>query len=108
MAETTDWKAVLQRELEPLIKLRDELKVQMHLGKTELKQDWDRLEGTFLRVQDELRYTGEQTKQPARELSTAAKALLDELKRGYERVTTGLKEQAAKGRNEDAGPTTAT
>ena len=104
MTETTDWKAILQRDLEPLIKLRDELKVQMHLAKAELKQDWERLEGTFQRVQDDLRYTGEQSKQPARELSTAAKALLEELKRGYDRVTNGLKEQVAKAKSERPGP----
>ena len=100
MVETPDWKAMLQRELETLTKLRDELKVQMHLGKAELKHDWERLEGTFQRVQDELRYTGEQSKQPAKDLQAAARALLDELKRGYERVTTGLKEQVAQGRSD--------
>jgi hypothetical protein len=100
MVETPDLKTLWQRELETLTKLRDELKVQMHLGKTEIKQDWERLEATFQRVQDELRYTGEQTKQPAKDISTAAKALLDELKRGYERVTTGLKEQVTQARSE--------
>jgi hypothetical protein len=100
MTESHDWKAMLQKELEPLTKLRDELRVQMHLAKAELKQDWDKLEGTFLHIQDELKYTGEQSKQPARELSAAARALLDELKRGYDRVTTGLREQVAQVRHE--------
>jgi hypothetical protein len=103
MAESPDLKAMLQKELEPLIKLRDELRVQMHLAKTELKQDWEKLEGTFQRVQDEVRYTGEQSKQPVREMSTAARALLDELKRGYERVTTGLREQVNQARHDKPG-----
>ena len=99
MSESHDWKALLSKELEPLAKLRDELRVQMHLAKTELKQDWDKLEGTFQHIQDELRYSAEQSKQPARDMSVAARALLDELKRGYDRVTNGLREQGAK-----AGP----
>jgi phage-related minor tail protein len=84
-------KDTLQRELELLGKARDELKVQMHLAKAEAREEWTRLEGTWQRVQDELKRVGEHAKEPAREMGGAARSLLDELKRGYARVKSQLK-----------------
>jgi predicted nucleic acid-binding Zn-ribbon protein len=91
MGDTKDIKATWQQELERLAGLRDELKVQLNLAKSELEQEWTKLEGGWDRVQDELKRVGEHTKEPAQKLGSAAGELLDELKQGYERILSQLK-----------------
>ena len=86
-----DFIKTLQNELGHLAEVRDELRVQLSLAKAELSQEWDKLEGHWLHVQDEVKRLGEQTKPPAQQLGQAAHHLVDELKRGYERIRSQLK-----------------
>jgi len=91
MSDTKDLKATLQQELERLTKIRDDVRVQLSLAKAEVADEWDRLEGSWDRIQDELKRVGEHTKEPAQKLGSAASQLLDELKRGYERIRAQIK-----------------
>ncbi len=87
-------KASMERELELLSQARDELRLQVHLAKAEAREEWKRLESTWERVQGELKRVGAQAKEPAKDIGDAARSLLDELKRGYERVKTEIKDAA--------------
>jgi uncharacterized protein YoxC len=91
MVDTNTLKATLQRELDHLIEVRDELRVQLRLAKSEVKEEWSRLETLGDKVQDELKRLGDQTKEPMKDLGTAVQKLLDELKHGYERLREQLK-----------------
>jgi predicted nucleic acid-binding Zn-ribbon protein len=91
MGETKTVKAALHDEIERLRTVRDDLKVQLSLAKAEVVQEWTKLEDHWGRVQEELKRVGEHTKEPANQLSQAAHQLVDELKRGYERIRTQLK-----------------
>jgi hypothetical protein len=86
MAEISNWKEILERDLNQLSAARDELRVQMQLAKAELKDEWSKLEDKYQRATSELRRVGDSTKEPAREISQAARMLLDEIKHGYTRV----------------------
>jgi hypothetical protein len=86
----TDLKGALQRELELLRKARDELKLQIHLGKGEAREEWKRLETLWQRVESELMRTSAHAKEPVKELGNAARSIVDELKRGYARVKAEL------------------
>jgi archaellum component FlaC len=88
--DTDRYKEALERELALLAQMRDELKVQMHLAKADAKDEWNRLEKKLETVQSELRTLGEDAKAPLREVQSASRALLDELKKGYERVRAQL------------------
>lgn len=91
MIDTKKIKDALQRDLDALAKARDELKVQAQLAKAEARSELDRLENTWQRVQEEIRRVGNHSKEPVKEIGTAARTLLDELKHGYDRVKQELK-----------------
>lgn len=88
---TKDLKTFLQQELTRLAEVRDELKVQLQLAKADLHGEWNKLEVTWERVQEELQRVANHTKEPVHNMGAAAKQLIEELKQGYERVRTQLK-----------------
>ena len=92
MAETTDWRNAVQRELEALTRARDELRVRIHLAKADARDEWKKLESTWQRVQEEFRRASEHGKSPVREMGTALRTLIDELKQSYARIREQLKE----------------
>ena len=65
---------------------RDELKVQIHLGKAEAKDEWNNLEKKWedLKAQSEkIAVAAEDT---AKDVGSAMDLAADELKKGYERI----------------------
>jgi len=92
MADARDVKAALQRELDLLSKARDELRAQVQLAKTEAQQEWKKLEAMWLGVETEFKRVGEQSKEPVKDMAAAARALMEELRHGYERVKLQLSE----------------
>lgn len=91
MDTNTEWQASLERELALLQKSRDELKDRLRLAEQDARKEWNKLEATFQRVESELRATAGQTKRPLRELYGSARGLVDELKRGYQRMRVELR-----------------
>jgi predicted nucleic acid-binding Zn-ribbon protein len=91
MADIKELKAALQKDLDRLVELRDELRVQLRLAKDEARSEWDRLEINWQAIQDEIKRIGEHTKEPVKELGVASQKLLEELKQGYERIRAQLK-----------------
>ena len=75
-----DYEKVIQN----LKTLRDEVRVQMHLAKAELKDEWDELEPRFEEVEQRLESAAEDTRQTviviAEELGEAYKRIRDRLK----------------------------
>ena len=92
MVDTKEFKESLQREVEALMKARDELKLQLSLAKSEAKDEWARLETTYERLQSEIKRIGSDAKEPLKDIGSAARQLVDELKRGYTRVKSELKD----------------
>jgi predicted nucleic acid-binding Zn-ribbon protein len=91
MTDTKDIKALLQQELNRLAEIRDELRVQLKLAKADAQEEWNKLEVTWERVQEELQRVATHTKEPVQNIGAAARQLLDELKQGYERVRAQVK-----------------
>lgn len=92
MTDAKDVKAALQRELELLAKVRDDVRLQVKLAKSEARDEWRKLESTWLGVEAELKRVGEQTKEPVKDMAAAARALMEELRSGYGRIKAQLKE----------------
>jgi hypothetical protein len=86
-----DIKSALHQEIDRLATLRDELKVKLALAKQEVQQEWGKLEGTWDNIQDEVKLVGEQSKEPAQQISAGFRALLDQLKHGYDQIRSQLK-----------------
>jgi hypothetical protein len=66
--------------------------LQIKLAKTEVLDEWKKLESTWLGVEAELKRIGEQTREPVKDMAAAARALMDELRSGYGRIKAQLKE----------------
>lgn len=92
MADVKEVKAGLQRELEALAKARDELKLQVKLAKDEARDEWKKLESTWFGIEAEIKRVGEQTREPVKDMASAARALMEELRRGYDRIKMQLKD----------------
>jgi predicted nucleic acid-binding Zn-ribbon protein len=92
---TKDLKDNIRKEIEHLEEVRDELRVKLALAKAEAREEWNRLETSWDRIQDDLKRVGEQAKEqakePAAQISHAAHDLVQELKRGYERLRAQFK-----------------
>lgn len=92
MVDTKEIKESLQREVEALTRARDELKLQLSLAKSEAKDEWARLETSFERLQGEIKRIGIDAREPLKDISNAARNLLDELKKGYTKVKADVKD----------------
>jgi hypothetical protein len=79
-----------ERELEALQTIRDELKLKAHLAKADVKDEINRLETKWQRVEDELRRSAEHLKQPLANMGQDTKSLVQELRQGFESVKRRL------------------
>lgn len=63
--------------------LRDEIRVQIHLAKAELKDEWEELEPKFQEMEGKLNDAAEETRQ-------AVNVIADELSTAYQRIKERL------------------
>lgn len=78
-------------KFDTLAQLRDELKVQMHLAKAELRDEWNEtLEPRFWELKSKLDRFEEASVETAVELQSAMKSLMEEIREGYERIRKSM------------------
>ena len=77
-------------EIERLRQLRDELRVQMRLGRAEVRERWEKLEGDFAHLEARLKQIREQSKGDLAEIREAAKLLAEQLREGYRHLRSRL------------------
>ena len=73
-------------ELDELRRVRDELRVQVHLGKAEAKDLWQKLESRFSEAESHTRALARRAEEPMQDVVEAVKLLLEELQSGYHRL----------------------
>ena len=73
----------LARRLE---RQRDELRVQAHLAKAEAREEWEELEEKWQSLKRKLKAASEDVDDASDDVKAAASMLMDELKKGYERL----------------------
>jgi uncharacterized protein YjbJ (UPF0337 family) len=81
-----DLKDLAQR----LERQRDELRVQAHLAKAEAREEWEELEEKWEQLKGKLRTAGEEADDASDDVKAAASLLMDELKKGYDRIRSRL------------------
>lgn len=79
----TDWKERMEKELDELRRVRDELRVRMHLARADARDLWERLERRFSELETHARRAAQRTEGPLHELGEAARHLAEELRNGY-------------------------
>jgi hypothetical protein len=78
--------------LEELKRMRDELELQMNLGKAEAKAEWAKLEVKWREYELRQHKVKNAVDDTGREVDAALDMIGDELKKGYERIRDILKD----------------
>lgn len=87
MSETNDKLAHL---VEDLRRQRDELRVQLQLGKAEARDEWEKLEQQWAVLKPKLKAAGGEAAKASSNVYAALALAAEELKKGYERVRERL------------------
>jgi hypothetical protein len=83
---TEDRQDKLAELMESLRQRRDELGVQIHLGKAEAKDLWQETEDKWRRLRSQLDRIDNGTGDTAKDVGAAAMLVAEEIKQGYERL----------------------
>lgn len=87
--QMAEYDAMLQETSAPneeLARLRDEIKLQLHLAKAEARSQWEELEKKWVLLQSRLTTVKVARDQSAQEVGSALKLLMGELGEGYKRL----------------------
>ena len=76
----------LEKEVDQLRTLRDELNVQAHLAGQEFRDQWERLERGWNHVESRAKAIGDVSDDVAGEVRETPHVLADQLRGGYERI----------------------
>lgn len=79
-------------ELDALRRTRDELRVQVRLGRAEARDRWDELERKWRELEAKAVALGEEAREPLHEAREVAEDLMEELHRGYRRLARALRD----------------
>ncbi|NNL85324.1 MAG: hypothetical protein HKP27_06705 [Myxococcales bacterium] len=78
-------------ELRKLRTLRDELKLQLHLGSSDLKDRYEELEGKWHAFERRVAAAREVAREDTEEVTEATKLLLGEIRDGYRHIRDSLR-----------------
>ena len=87
MAYTTEQ---LTKAVEELKRQRDELELQLHLGKAEVRDEWAKLETKLDELKTTLSDVGREAGKSAEGVGAAVGLVVEEIKKGYERIKKAL------------------
>jgi DNA repair exonuclease SbcCD ATPase subunit len=90
MTSKTDFSDWIHGEVEDLRRTRDELRVQAHLAKAELRDLWEKLEERFEDLEHRAKRTARATEEPLRQLEGDARKLVGDLRDGYRRIRESI------------------
>lgn len=80
----------VQDLMEKLRQQRDELRLKVHLGKADAKDEWNELEEKWEGLKARLKAAGGEAGEAKEDVSEAMKGLMDEIKKGYGRIRDKL------------------
>ena len=80
----------ITEDVEGLRQLRDELRVQLHLGKAEAQERFGKLESTWQHLEARLKVIREESSEDLSEIREAAGLLVGEIRDGYRHLRSLL------------------
>ena len=80
----------IDKLIEDLKRQRDELRLQMHLGTLELKNEWNKWDGKLAELTDQARPVRTAVGESAEEVWQAVKHVGTEIKEGFDRIRKAL------------------
>jgi hypothetical protein len=80
----------LQKIADDLKRQRDELQVKLHLAKADARDEWAKLETRWEEAKTKMAAVREEATHTTESVSTGLSLVLDELKKGYDRIRRTL------------------
>ena len=80
----------LHEDVEKLRQRRDELRVQLDLGKMDAKDVWHDVEKRWQHLEEKLRILASESKGASGNVAEAARLLIDEIREGFAKVASRL------------------
>lgn len=84
----------LTEQLDRLRQTRDELRLQVHLGADEAREEWERAEVLWGRLQAEVQRLGQASKGPSKVIRNAAATLIHQVGISYGHIRMALQRPA--------------
>jgi hypothetical protein len=79
-------RARIESELEALQTARDELRVKIHLGATEVRDVWESAEKSWAHLEGRVKVLAGATQESFEDVGAAIEVLAEEIRRGYQHV----------------------
>lgn len=76
----------LDKVLDQLKEQRDHIRVQLHLARAEVRDEWEVLEKRWEHLRAEMAVVGREAGHAARDVGAAMQLVAQELKQGYDRI----------------------
>jgi len=86
----SDWNDRLRSQVDELRGLRDDLKLQVHLGKLEARERFEKTEKDWGHLEAKLKQLADASRESADDVGEAARLLADEIREGYRHVRSLL------------------
>ena len=83
----------LKDTIEELKKHREELQLQLHLAKSDIKDEWDELEEKMVHLQSKFSTLKKEAAESSKEIGVALSLVADEIAEAYKRIKRRLKEK---------------
>jgi predicted nucleic acid-binding Zn-ribbon protein len=80
----------LEKELDNVRRARDELKVRLHLGGAEIRDQWEKLDRGWQHLEGRMKVIGNESDEVAKDIGETLHVLAEQLRDGYERIKTLL------------------
>jgi len=80
----------IQKIADDLKRQRDELQVKLHLAKADARDEWAKLETRWEEAKTKMAAVREEATHTTESVSTGLSLVLDELKKGYDRIRRTL------------------
>jgi predicted nucleic acid-binding Zn-ribbon protein len=90
MAEKTEFEGWMKRELDDLRRIRDELRVQAHLGRAEMRERWETLERSLKDLDEKAKRATRAAEPALRQLEQDVRNLATDLREGYRRIRDAI------------------
>lgn len=85
-------KSEIDRIREGLLLQRDELKVQAHLARLELLEEWREAEQKLEELETRLKGVGDEAREASEDVWASARSLGEEIRTAYDRVKSKMNE----------------
>jgi len=73
----------IEEEMKGLQTIRDDLRVRLHLGQAEVRDQWEKIERAWQHVEARAKVLRNESKESMEDVEEAARLLVEEIREGY-------------------------